>query len=68
MFIWCLRQVKGFIFKFLINEDAVNPKNYPGCQFDMDFIQCQTSIDIFGNVNDFVQYVQNYFQYVYIPI
>ena len=68
MFIWCLRQVKGFTLKFLVNEVAVNQKNYQGCQFDVDFIQCQTSIDIFGIVNEFVQYVQNYFQYVYIPI
>ena len=29
---------------------------------------CQTSTDIWGIVNEFVQYVQNYFQYVYIPI
>ena len=34
----------------------------------MHFIQCQTSADIWGIVNEFVQYVQNGFQYVYIPI
>ena len=34
----------------------------------ISFIQCQTSTDISGIVNEFVQYDQNYFQYVYIPI
>ena len=34
----------------------------------MHFIQCQTSADIWGIVNEFVQYVQNGFQYVYISI
>ena len=34
----------------------------------MHLIQCQTSADIWGIVNEFVQYVQNGFQYVYIPI
>ena len=67
MFIWCLRQVKGFILKFLVNEVTVNQKNYQGCQFDVDFIQCQTSTDISRSVNEFF-YAQNYFQYVYIPI
>ena len=35
---------------------------------DVHFIQSQTSTDISRIVNGFVQYVQNYFQYVYIPI
>ena len=39
-------------------------KNYQGCQIDVHFIQCQTSTDILGIVNEFVQYVQNYFQYL----
>ena len=30
--------------------------------------QCQTSTDILGIVNEFVQHVQNYFQYLHIPI
>ena len=51
-----------------VNEVDVDRTNYPGCQFDVYFIQCQTSTDILGIMNDFVQYVQNYFQYVYIPI
>ena len=32
------------------------------------FLTSGTSADISGIVNEFVQYVQNYFQYVYIPI
>ena len=39
-----------------------------GCQFDVYFIQCQTSTDILGIVNEFIQYIQNYFQYLYITI
>ena len=31
-------------------------------------IQCQISTGISRIVNEFVQYVQNYFQYVYTPI
>ena len=42
-------------------------KNDQGCQFDVHFIQCQISTDISRIVNEFF-YVQNYFQYVYIPI
>ena len=34
----------------------------------MHFILCQTCTDILGIVNEFVQFVQNYFQYVYIAI
>ena len=34
----------------------------------MHFIQCEESTDILGIVNEFVQYVQSYFQYVEIPI
>ena len=37
-------------------------------KFDVPLIQCQTSTDILEIVNEFVQYVQNYFQYLYIPI
>ena len=99
MLIWCLKQVKDFIFRYPINgsfcwgtqkllnvpntvllfsfrwwcwwrfgEIGVNRTNYQGCQFDVHFIQCQTSTDISWIVHSFVQYVQNYFQYVYIPI
>ena len=50
-----------------IGEVVVNQTNYQGCQFDVHFIQHQTSTDISGVVDEFVQYVQNYFQYVYIP-
>ena len=50
------------------DEVVVNKTNYQECQFDVHFIQCQTSTDILGIVNEFVQYVQNYFQYLYIPI
>ena len=42
-------------------------KNDQGCQFDVHFIQCQISTDISRIVNEFF-YVQNYFQYVCIPI
>ena len=34
----------------------------------MHFIQSEESTDILGIVNEFVQYVQSYFQYVEIPI
>ena len=45
-----------------VGEVVINQTNYEGCQFDVHCIQCQTSIDILGIVNVFVQYVQNYFQ------
>ena len=32
-----------------VGEDFVNRTNYQGCQFDMHFIQCQTSTDILQN-------------------
>ena len=51
-----------------VGEVVINQTNYEGCQFDVHCIQCQTSIDILGIVNVFVQYVQNYFQDVYIAI
>ena len=38
--------------------------NYQGYQIDVHFIECQTSTYVLGIVNEFVQYVQNYFQYV----
>ena len=37
-------------------------------KFDEHFIQCKTSTDFLGIVNEFVQYDHKYFQYVYIPI
>ena len=51
-----------------VGEVVINQTNYEGCQFDVHCIQCQTSIDILGIVNVCVQYVQNYFQDVYIAI
>ena len=51
-----------------VGEVFVNQTNYQGCQFDLHFIQCRTSTDISGIINEFVQCDQNYFQYVYIPI
>ena len=51
-----------------VGEVVINQTNYQGCQFDVHFIQCQTSTDISGIVNGFAQYVQNYFDYVYILI
>ena len=47
--------------------EAGNRKNYQECQFHLQLIQCQTSTDILGMMNEFVQYVQNYFQYAYLP-
>ena len=57
-----------FTFGGGIDDVVVNRTNHQGCQFDEYFIQCQTSTDISGIVNEFDQYVQNYFQCVYIPI
>ena len=57
-----------FTFGGGIDDVLVNRTNHQGCQFDEYFIQCQTSTDISGIVNEFDQYVQNYFQCVYIPI
>ena len=34
----------------------------------MHFIQCQASADISVIMNEFAQYVQNYIQYVYMPL
>ena len=51
-----------------VDEVVVNWTSYQGCQFDVHFIQCQTSTDILGIMNEFVQYAKNYIQYVYIPI
>ena len=53
---------------WLVGEVFVNRTNYQGCQFDVHFIQCHTSTDILGIVNEFFQHVQNQFQNVYIPI
>ena len=57
-----------FTFGGGIDDVVVNRTNHQGCQFDEYFIQCQTSTDISGIVNEFDQYVQNYFQCVYMPI
>ena len=54
------------VIKF--GKGVVNQTNYQGFRFDVHFIQCQTSTDILVIVNEFVQYVQNYFQYLYITI
>ena len=36
------------VMLFLLQiEVDVDRKNYPGCQFDVHFIQCQKSTDIF---------------------
>ena len=51
-----------------VTEFVVNWTNYQGCQFAVHFIHCETSREIFGIVNEFVQNVQNYFRYVYTPI
>ena len=57
-----------FTFGGGIDDVLVNRTNHQGCQFDEYFIQCQTSTNISGIVNEFDQYVQNYFQCVYMPI
>ena len=44
-----------------VGEVVVNQTNYQGWQFNVRFIQCQTSTDISGIANEFVQYVRNYF-------
>ena len=46
-----------------IREVMVNWTNY-----HVHFIQCQVFTEILGIVDEFVQYVQNYFRYVCIPI
>ena len=51
-----------------VDEVAVNRTNYQGCQLDLNFIQCQTYTDISGIMNEIAQYVQNYCQFVYVPI
>ena len=51
-----------------VDEVVVNRTNYQGCQFDLHFIQCQTSTDISRIMKAFVQYVQIYFPSVYISI
>ena len=55
----------AYSMAFIGNE--LNQTNYQGCQFDVHCIPCQTSTEILGIVNEFSQYVQNYFQYVNIP-
>ena len=68
------RAIYSIVFSFRwrclwsVGEIVVNQKHYQGCQFDVDCSQCQTSRGILGIKNDFVQYIQNYFQYVYIHI
>ena len=49
-------------------EFVINRTNYQGCLFAVHLIHCQTSTDILGILNEFVQNVRNYFQYVYTPI
>ena len=39
----------------VFGEVLVNRTNVQGCQFDVHFSQCQTSTDISGIVNQFVQ-------------
>ena len=44
--------------------------NYQGCQFDVHFIQCQTSADILGIMNKFVSVsrtISNMYTYPFIP-
>ena len=48
-----------------VDKVVVNWTNYQGYQFDL--IQFQISTDISGIMNGFLQYVQDYFQYVQIP-
>ena len=50
------------IFHFLQLQELVNKLG------KKHFIHGQTSSDIPISVNDFDHYVQNYFQYVYLPI
>ena len=58
-----------FTLSVVVDEVLVsNRTNYQGCQIHVHFIYCQTSTDNSGIVNEFVQYVQTYFQSVYIPI
>ena len=53
--------VYDVLVRFLLIEQII--KNY-----NLMCIQCQISTDILGFVNEFPQYVQNYFQYVYVPV
>ena len=59
------------ILLFLIQVNGgvlINRTNYQRSQFNVHFIRYQKSTDILGIVNQFVQYAQKYFQYVFIPI
>ena len=60
--------IKCTIYGTGFREAVVYQAYYQGFQFDTHFIQCQTSTYILIIGNGFFQYVQNYFQYVYIPI
>ena len=51
-----------------VGEVVIMQTNYQGCHFGVHCIQCQTSTYILGIMNECVQFVQNYVQYVYIPI
>ena len=53
--------VYDVLVRFSLIEQII--KNY-----NLMCIQCQISTDILGFVNEFPQYVQNYFQYVYVPV
>ena len=48
--------MKLLLIKQIIKDDK---------QFDEHFIQCQTSTDISGAINEFVQYDQNYLQCIH---
>ena len=54
-------------FWWHVDDIVINQKNYQGCQFDVHFIQYEESTYILGIVNEFVQYVQSYFQYLDTP-
>ena len=59
------------ILLFLIQVNGgvlINLTNYQRSQFNVHFIHCQKSTDVLGTGNQFVQYAQKYFQYVFIPI
>ena len=56
-----------FLFQVMLGE-VVNRSDYQGYQFGVHFIRCQKPTDILQIVNEFIQYVQNYFQYVYTRI
>ena len=50
-----------FLFQVVLGKVVVNRSDYQGCQFGVHFIQFQKPTDILQIVNEFIQYVQNYF-------